>query len=336
MAGEAPHAFPPPTESDPKKQSRAKWTDMHRAYLVELLQEHNKDKWRGQNGWNKEGWRSIHKAMITKFSHSNYTLEQVKDQEQQLKKQFKAVKNLVEMSGFGWDGDKKMVSAPSEVWEPLINNNKELRKWHNKPFPWYEALYDIYEEGKRARGCEYYSNHSRGSSSTSQPESPLATIPGVRDNFDEHVEETQEVNLSAQIPSPSDLPHPVQVPPPSQSQMQAQEEARTASSSKKRKMRSGNINKMEDYLIVKERGDDKLAKAIVTAAEVQTRSYHDDKYSVDKCMEVFYALPDPWTADEVFKATRVFQRKKKNREAWLSLKDEHRAYWIKKAWEEGI
>ncbi|XP_020096378.1 uncharacterized protein At2g29880-like [Ananas comosus] len=121
MAGEAPHSFPPPTESDPKKQSRAKWTDMHRAYLVELLQEHNKDKWRGQNGWNKEGWRSIHKAMITKFSHSNYTLEQVKDQEQQLKKQFKAVKNLVEMSGFGWDADKKMVSAPSEVWEPLIN-----------------------------------------------------------------------------------------------------------------------------------------------------------------------------------------------------------------------
>ncbi|XP_020103811.1 uncharacterized protein LOC109720880, partial [Ananas comosus] len=115
------HSFPPPTENDPKKQSRAKWTDMHRAYLVELLQEHNKDKWRGQNGWNKEGWRSIHKAMITKFSHSNYTLEQVKDQEQQLKKQFKAVKNLVEMSGFGWDADKKMVSAPSEVWEPLIN-----------------------------------------------------------------------------------------------------------------------------------------------------------------------------------------------------------------------
>lgn len=59
--------------------------------------------------------------MSIKFSHSNYTVEQVKDQEQQLKKQFKVVKSLVEMSGFGWDEDKKMVSAPSEVWEPLIN-----------------------------------------------------------------------------------------------------------------------------------------------------------------------------------------------------------------------
>ncbi|XP_020081857.1 uncharacterized protein At2g29880-like [Ananas comosus] len=190
MSGEGQPHFPPPTGNDLKKQTRAKWTDVHRAHLVELLQEHNKDKWRGQNGWTKEAWRSIHKAMSIKFPHSNYTVEQVKDQEQQLKKQFKAVKSLVEMSGFGWDGDKKMVSAPSEVWEPLINTNKELRKWHNKPFPWYEALYDIYEgtyaEGKRARGCEYYSNFSRGSSSashidlSSQPESPLATIPEIQ------------------------------------------------------------------------------------------------------------------------------------------------------------
>nr|CAD1821378.1 unnamed protein product [Ananas comosus var. bracteatus] len=274
------------------------------------------------------------------------TVEQVKDQEQQLKKQFKAVKSLVEMSGFGWDGDKKMVSAPSEVWEPLINTNKELRKWHNKPFPWYEALYDIYEgtyaEGKRARGCEYYSNFSRGSSSashidlSSQPESPLATIPGVGVDFDEHVEETQEVDLSAQIPSASDIPHPVQMPPPSQSQTQTEGEAKTTSSCRKRKQKKENIDKMGDYLIVKERGDDKIAKAIITAAELQTKGYHDDKYSVDKCMEVFYALPNSWTADEVFKASRVFQRKKKNREAWLSLKDEHRTYWIRRAWEEGI
>nr|CAD1836003.1 unnamed protein product [Ananas comosus var. bracteatus] len=81
-------------------------------------------------------------------------------------------------------------AAPSADQDRGKGTNKKLRKWHNKPFPWYESLYDIYEgtytEGKRARGCEYYSNHSRGASSTSQPESPLATIPGVRDNFDEH------------------------------------------------------------------------------------------------------------------------------------------------------
>nr|CAD1842457.1 unnamed protein product [Ananas comosus var. bracteatus] len=60
-----------------------------------------------------------------------------------------------------------------------------------------------------------------------------------------------------------------------------------------------------------ERGDDKLAKAIVTVAEEQTRSYYDDKYSIDKCMEVFYALPDPWTADEVFKFQESFKERKR-------------------------
>lgn len=171
---------------------------------------------------------------------------------------------------------------------------------------------------------------------SSQPESPLATIPGVGEDFDEHVEETQELNLSPHIPSATDIPHPVQVPPPSQSQTQTQGETKTTSNCRKRKQKRETVDKMGDYLIVKERGDDKIAKAIITAVELQTKGYHDDKYSIDKCMELFYALPDPWTAKEVFKASRVFQKKKKICETWLSLKDEHRAYWIRKAWEEGI
>lgn len=63
----------------------------------------------------------------TKFSHSNYTLEQVKDQERQLNKQFKAVKSLVQMSCFGWDEEKKMVSTPSEIWDRLTNDNINLQ-----------------------------------------------------------------------------------------------------------------------------------------------------------------------------------------------------------------
>lgn len=108
------------TGNDPKIKSRAKWTEMQKTYLVTLLKEHNNPRFRAQNGWTKEAWFNISKAMNAKFPTAQLQMDQIKDQEQQLKRAFRLVKSLTELSGFGWDATTNMVSAPQNVWEPIL------------------------------------------------------------------------------------------------------------------------------------------------------------------------------------------------------------------------
>ncbi|XP_020086190.1 uncharacterized protein LOC109708779 [Ananas comosus] len=144
------------TGNDPKIKNRAKWTELQKIYLVTLLKEHNNPRFHAQNGWTKEGWFNISKAMNAKFPNAQLQMDQIKDQEQQLKRAFRLVKSLTKLSGFGWDATTNMVSAPQNVWEPILESNKEARKWYNKPFPHFDMLFEIYvgkyAEGKRARG----------------------------------------------------------------------------------------------------------------------------------------------------------------------------------------
>jgi hypothetical protein len=44
-----------------------------------------------------------------------FTVGQVKQKEQDLKKDFRAVKGLQEENGFGWDSSRMMVTAPEIV-----------------------------------------------------------------------------------------------------------------------------------------------------------------------------------------------------------------------------
>lgn len=69
---------------------------------------------------------------------ANFTVQQLKDREQRLKKEL----NVVEKSGFGWDPQNKLPTAIDEKWAEL---SSEQRKWRYKQFPYYDVLYEIYE-----------------------------------------------------------------------------------------------------------------------------------------------------------------------------------------------
>jgi len=116
-----------------------------KTFLIELLKDYNVPGYRTQNAWSKEAWNSITNRMNQKFSLS-LTLAQVKQKEQDLKKDFRSVKDLVGESGFGWDPNRMMVVAQDEVWETFGERmNKDALIWREKSFPYFDDLFVLYE-----------------------------------------------------------------------------------------------------------------------------------------------------------------------------------------------
>jgi hypothetical protein len=115
-------------------------------YLIGLLKDHDVPRFRTNNAWSKEAWKSITEQFNKKFS-TLYSVSQVKQKERDMKKEYRVVKDLSAESGFGWDPDRMMVTAPDVVWKSLeAHRNKEaLLRWRDKSFPYYNDLFALYD-----------------------------------------------------------------------------------------------------------------------------------------------------------------------------------------------
>jgi Myb/SANT-like DNA-binding domain len=108
-----------------------------------LLVEFDRPGPRQQNGWSGVAWNDMTRRFNAKFPSTNFSHKQIKEQEHTLKKQYKTIQRLRDQSGFGWDITRNMVTAPEEVWAPLLND-KEIKRWYNKPFSYYDDLHKVY------------------------------------------------------------------------------------------------------------------------------------------------------------------------------------------------
>lgn len=79
---------------------------------------------------------------------ADFTIVQIKDREQRLKKDYNIVKSILNKSGFGWDPVQKVPESIDKKWDEL---SKEQRKWRYKAFPHYDDSHGIYD-GKTAEG----------------------------------------------------------------------------------------------------------------------------------------------------------------------------------------
>uniref|UniRef100_A0A0E0MMV4 Myb/SANT-like domain-containing protein n=1 Tax=Oryza punctata TaxID=4537 RepID=A0A0E0MMV4_ORYPU len=90
------------------------------------------DSFRTQNAWSEKAWINIVCRLNTKFSTS-FTTNQVKQKEQDLKKDYRNVNDLLHQSGFGWDNERMMVSAPQSVWDTFADHkNKDALRLRHK------------------------------------------------------------------------------------------------------------------------------------------------------------------------------------------------------------
>src|SRR6266498_1791083 len=129
-----------------KSIPRARWTHQMKLFLIELLKDHDVPGFRTQNAWSKEAWTNIVCRLNQKFCVS-LSINQVKQKEQDLKKDYRSVKDLMAESGFGWDSERMMVEAPPSVWASFAarKNNKDALQWRDKLFPYFDDLASLYD-----------------------------------------------------------------------------------------------------------------------------------------------------------------------------------------------
>jgi hypothetical protein len=94
------------------------------------------------------------KSQLTEYSHNLTSI--------QLKKEYKEVKEIWELSGFGWDADKHVVTAADNVWDayievccvkknyPVLTHchlqaHPKQKKWQKTSFPLFDNIADLIE-----------------------------------------------------------------------------------------------------------------------------------------------------------------------------------------------
>lgn len=98
---------------------RANWNSGLEKGLVEILQDHNNDCYKGQNGWSSEAWNRIVKLFHEKFPYVTFTKCQIQDKEKELKRDYKALKEARQQSGVSWDERLCRIEAEEPIWNNL-------------------------------------------------------------------------------------------------------------------------------------------------------------------------------------------------------------------------
>lgn len=101
--------------------SRASWNFNYERGLVDILHLHKHPRFRGQNGWTTEGWKSIVKNFNEKFPLAGFSKAQIQEKEKELKGNFKALRDGKKKSGLGWNGTLGMINTTPEIWKELIS-----------------------------------------------------------------------------------------------------------------------------------------------------------------------------------------------------------------------
>lgn len=91
---------------------------MQKAHLVSLISQHNSPRHQTQNGWNKMHGTTL--WMNAQFPTTKLTVDQIRDQKQQLKRTCIILKKLSEMNVFEWDYDNHKLTTPNYVWKLLL------------------------------------------------------------------------------------------------------------------------------------------------------------------------------------------------------------------------
>ncbi|KAJ1254554.1 hypothetical protein BS78_K032600 [Paspalum vaginatum] len=295
---------------------RAKWSLQMKVYLINLLKDHDVPGFRTQNARSKEAWTNIFCRVNTMFGTS-FSLNQVKQKEQDLKKDYRSVRDLLAESGFGWDPERIVVDAPPSVWASFAarKNSKDALHWQDRPFPYYDALAPLYD-GELYIGMDHYSRKTKNPSLPSMPaahvadtyQSPSPTLnapceSGLQFPFDEEVE---EVNLDFSQRSTTPVNH-TQVAP---SSTQISTEVPECQRGKKQKGKSSSSNDgfHERYL--------KLKKEKINRFAAIEEKKLEDPYNINKCilvLEGLYGLQ----MGEILVASDIFKSKENRELAWI-------------------
>ncbi|KAH6911967.1 hypothetical protein BKA70DRAFT_1266082 [Coprinopsis sp. MPI-PUGE-AT-0042] len=121
---------------------RCTWSTEDRDILLRVLKKEKDGGNQSESGWKKTVWSTCASAFAAETSNDPpKTGAKCNDQFGKLKEAYNEVNYLVNLSGFGWDGARNVVSAPEDVWAPILANRPTLKKWKDgKVWPHYSDM----------------------------------------------------------------------------------------------------------------------------------------------------------------------------------------------------
>ncbi|XP_003571386.1 uncharacterized protein At2g29880 [Brachypodium distachyon] len=317
---------------------RAKWSHQMKLFIIQLLKDHDVPGFRNQNAWSKEAWTSITSQLNTKFVVS-FTVNQVKQKEQDLKKDYRSVKDLLAESGFGWDSVRMMVDAPADIWATFAarKNSKDALQWRDKSFPYYDELVPLYDgrhaEGRTRRGMDYYASWANNVviSVDEQPDvyqSPSPTLQGAREYGMHFSIEEETEDFIADAAQCSSTPFQQMKSTPSSAQARTEKSSSRRAKKQKRSTVEPPEGFHERYLKLKQEEIDRFAGIEEKKASIEEKKA-EDPYNINKCIITLEGL-DGLQVSDILLASDIFQAKD-HREVFLSFSsDELRLAWIKR------
>ncbi|KAL3729026.1 hypothetical protein ACJRO7_033598 [Eucalyptus globulus] len=118
----------------------AKWTEpVTNIFIGLMVDEVKKGNWTSST-FNKAGWRNIQTEFVRQTGRQ-YSMVQLRNKVNKLRKQYSSFQKLMSQSGFGWDNVNKRVAVDDpSIWEFDVKENAEWAKFRKDGFPQYPEL----------------------------------------------------------------------------------------------------------------------------------------------------------------------------------------------------
>ncbi|KAI1001839.1 hypothetical protein K3495_g6366 [Podosphaera aphanis] len=133
----------------------AKWSNEECDALVSRLLKAKKYGRMTENNFKSSVWTSIAQSFQDPLKRSSRVCE---TKWARMKKDYKGIKLLRETPGFGWDADRKLVTANPDVWDTICR--PDLAKWRRFNFPWYDDISQIFGQDVRNGTCNFVNDTS--------------------------------------------------------------------------------------------------------------------------------------------------------------------------------
>ena len=133
-----------------KDKTKVYWTPSLRTQLISTMIDEQ-----GSGSFSDSGFKSVQwSSIMAKFFEKSgccYDKQQLQNQHAELKKKFSIFTALKENSGFGWNEETSLPTAPPEVWEEYLAAHPNAKVYRTSTLANFEELQTLFS-GKVATG----------------------------------------------------------------------------------------------------------------------------------------------------------------------------------------
>ncbi|RWR87796.1 Myb/SANT-like domain-containing protein [Cinnamomum micranthum f. kanehirae] len=117
-------------DTDNLTTNNLKWTPPHDEKLIEVMVDQCREGRGMKGGFTCEEWNLLTQNMKSEFGESIFTKDMLKNRFKTLKKTYANMKAMLDLSGFGWDDTRKLVTTEPEAHPKAIQyKDKSLLDW---------------------------------------------------------------------------------------------------------------------------------------------------------------------------------------------------------------